>query len=50
MVPDRLWYRTDCVVIGAVRSHVPARPAARQSFSLLFGPVQGFKMVLCTKS
>jgi hypothetical protein len=25
MVPDRLWYRTDCVVRG-VRSHVLYRP------------------------
>ncbi len=32
--PDRLWYRT--VLLGAVHSvhsHVPARPAARKSFS-----------------
>jgi hypothetical protein len=33
MVPDRLWYRTDCVVRGCLSSCVPARPAARQSFS-----------------
>jgi hypothetical protein len=26
MVLDRLWYRTDGVVIGAVRSYVPYRP------------------------
>ncbi len=33
MVPDRLWYRTDCAV-RTVHSHVPARPDARQIFSL----------------
>jgi hypothetical protein len=32
-------YRTDCVVVllWAVRSHVPARPAANQSFSYKWG-------------
>jgi hypothetical protein len=35
-------YRTDCgtaqtVLLGGVRSHVPARPAARQSFSYKWG-------------
>ncbi len=37
MVPDGLWYRTDCVILGAVRSHVAAQPAARQSFSYKWG-------------
>ncbi len=36
MVPDRLWCRTDCVAKGC-HSHVPARSAARQSFSFLLG-------------
>ncbi len=44
---SRLWYRTDCVV-GGVRSHVPARPAARQSFSCKWGAAGwGESMYLC---
>ncbi len=36
MVPDSLWY-CKTVLLGAVLSHVPARPATRQSFSYKWG-------------
>ena len=40
MVPDRLWYCiVQTVLLGAVRSHVPARPAFRQSFTDKWGVV-----------
>ncbi len=37
MVPDRLWYRMQTVLLGAVQSHVPAQPAAKQNFSYKWG-------------
>jgi hypothetical protein len=40
MVPDRLWYCTvQTVLLGAVCSHVPARPTFRQSFTDKWGVV-----------
>jgi hypothetical protein len=58
MVPDRLWNRTECVVKGlSVLTYRPGQLPGRASVLLvgscsvlLMGPVQGFKMVPCTKS
>ena len=58
MVPDRLWNRTECVVKGlSVLTYRPGQLPGRASVLLvgscsvlIMGPVQGFKMVPCTKS
>jgi hypothetical protein len=49
-----LWYQKDCgtvqtVLLGAVRAHVPAQQAAKQSFSYKFidGEMQAGRNSIC---